>query len=216
MWRSVANTIRGALCSTSEQALSSSRLWGDLLPQCASAVQLRTATKKAASGTRNNKGKGKSPKNLGIKMGDGQLIFPGQLIVRQRGYHLCRPGYNVVAGRDHTLHSKIVGFVKFHKEQVTDLRTRVPRMLTYASVVPVDGDWSPGYQEKQAEMIERRQFFKRHLLGGGGKIKEPALFFPMPDRRPPHIIKREQLVKAAAAAAPAGSAGPRLPAATAA
>jgi large subunit ribosomal protein L27 len=49
---------------------------------------------------------------LGLKVGDGQFIRAGTIIVRQRGTPL-KPGVNVGVGRDHTLFALVDGRVKF-------------------------------------------------------------------------------------------------------
>lgn len=52
------------------------------------------------------------PKYLGVKVGDGQFVTGGSIIVRQRGTRIF-PGKNVGRGRDFTLFAKIDGKVKF-------------------------------------------------------------------------------------------------------
>jgi large subunit ribosomal protein L27 len=52
------------------------------------------------------------PKNLGVKVADGQSVNPGEILVRQRGTHFYM-GKNVKVGRDHTLYSMSTGKVKF-------------------------------------------------------------------------------------------------------
>ena len=44
--------------------------------------------------------------NLGVKMSGGELIFPGQIIVRQRGTRFHSGGLSVGMGRDHTLFAR--------------------------------------------------------------------------------------------------------------
>lgn len=53
-------------------------------------------------------------KRLGIKKFGGEVVKPGDIIVRQRGtkYH---PGENIGMGRDHTLFSKVQGTVSFRR-----------------------------------------------------------------------------------------------------
>ncbi|KXZ55442.1 hypothetical protein GPECTOR_3g91 [Gonium pectorale] len=46
-----------------------------------------------------------------MKMSDGELAFPGMIIVRQRGTKF-HPGLNVGLGRDHTLFATGVGIVR--------------------------------------------------------------------------------------------------------
>jgi large subunit ribosomal protein L27 len=50
------------------------------------------ATKKQGGSTKNKKDS--QPKYLGTKMSDGQLAFPGQMLVKQRGTKF-HPGHNV-------------------------------------------------------------------------------------------------------------------------
>ena len=82
------------------------------------------AHKKAGGSTRN--GRESNPKYLGVKMYGGQVIEPGNIIVRQRGTKF-HPGTGVGLGRDHTLFALTAGVVKFHKGG--------PVMRSYVSVV---------------------------------------------------------------------------------
>lgn len=68
------------------------------------------AHKKAAGSTRN--GRDSESKRLGVKIYGGQVVRPGNIIVRQRGTKF-RPGANVGMGRDHTLFALTDGLVKF-------------------------------------------------------------------------------------------------------
>lgn len=67
----------------------------------------KTASKGGAHQGNNTAGK-----RLGLKVGSGQLVRPGQILVRQRGT-VYRPGDNVGIGRDHTIFSKKQGKVSF-------------------------------------------------------------------------------------------------------
>ncbi len=51
-------------------------------------------------------------KRLGIKVFGGDVVKPGQIIVRQRGRKFI-PGENVGMGTDFTIFSKIDGIVEF-------------------------------------------------------------------------------------------------------
>ena len=55
-------------------------------------------------------------KRLGVKIFGGQHAKAGNIIVRQRGT-AHNPGLNVYLGKDHTLHAKIDGLVKFSKKR---------------------------------------------------------------------------------------------------
>ena len=54
-----------------------------------------------------------NPKYLGVKVGDGQFVKAGNILVRQRGTKI-HPGKNVGMGRDFTLFAMVDGYVKFH------------------------------------------------------------------------------------------------------
>lgn len=120
----------------------------------------RWATKKQAGSTKNTGGHG-HPKFLGIKMSHGQLIFPGQIILRQRGLK-CHPGYHVGVGRDQTLFSTTVGFIKFKDER--HLRHNRAKWRKYVSVQPLGDDWSEEYSEKVKKMVAARAVAKERLL----------------------------------------------------
>ncbi|MEL6297979.1 MAG: 50S ribosomal protein L27 [Pseudomonadota bacterium] len=72
------------------------------------------AHKKAGGSSRN--GRDSESKRLGVKKFGGELVIPGNILVRQRGtrYH---PGRNVGMGTDHTLFSKVEGNVKFEEKR---------------------------------------------------------------------------------------------------
>jgi large subunit ribosomal protein L27 len=70
------------------------------------------ATKKAGGSSRN--GRDSIGRRLGTKVGDGQKVQPGVILVRQRGTKF-HPGKNVHMGRDHTLHALVEGAVSFDK-----------------------------------------------------------------------------------------------------
>lgn len=68
------------------------------------------AHKKGVGSTRN--GRDSNPQMLGVKQFAGQQVKAGNILIRQRGTRFD-PGVNVGMGRDHTLFSKIDGFVAF-------------------------------------------------------------------------------------------------------
>ena len=81
------------------------------------------AHKKAGGSSRN--GRDTIGRRLGVKKYGGEVVVPGNIIVRQRGTKV-HPGDNVGLGRDHTLFALTGGQVKFHKT----------RSRTCVSVVP--------------------------------------------------------------------------------
>ncbi len=82
------------------------------------------AHKKSGGSSRN--GRDSEGRRLGVKKYGGEVVVPGNIILRQRGtkYH---PGDNVGMGRDHTIFAKIEGAVKFQTRRAG---------RTYVSVMP--------------------------------------------------------------------------------
>jgi|TARA_B100001750_G_C15051011_1_gene371461 large subunit ribosomal protein L27 len=72
------------------------------------------AHKKAGGSSRN--GRDSIGRRLGVKKSGGQVVIPGNIIIRQRGTKWM-PGRNVGLGRDHTIFSLIEGRVKFSTRQ---------------------------------------------------------------------------------------------------
>ncbi len=68
------------------------------------------AHKKGGGSSRN--GRDSESKRLGVKKFGGQLVVPGNIIVRQRGTKF-HPGKNVGIGKDHTLFALQKGKVFF-------------------------------------------------------------------------------------------------------
>lgn len=72
------------------------------------------AHKKGVGSSKN--GRESESKRLGVKIFGGQHAIAGNIIVRQRGtaHH---PGDNVYLGKDHTLHARVNGVVRFTKKK---------------------------------------------------------------------------------------------------
>ena len=71
------------------------------------------AHKKGGGSSRN--GRDSNSQRLGMKIYGGQLVVPGNIIVRQRGTKI-HPGRNVGRGRDDTLFALIDGVVTFERK----------------------------------------------------------------------------------------------------
>ena len=69
-----------------------------------------------------------NPQYLGVKKYGGELVIPGNILVRQRGTQFY-PGENVGMGKDHTLFAKAEGHVSFRKRAGG---------RQYINVLPVD------------------------------------------------------------------------------
>ena len=82
------------------------------------------ATKKAGGSSRN--GRDRAGRRLGVKRYGGQLVIPGNIIVRQRGTKI-HPGDYVGIGKDHSIFSLAKGKVQFKKSKLN---------RTFVSVVP--------------------------------------------------------------------------------
>ena len=84
------------------------------------------AHKKGASSTKN--GRDSNSKRLGVKRYGGELVIPGNIIVRQKGTKF-HPGNHVGLGKDYTIYSRAEGQDKFE--------TKLGRKVV--SVYPVEG-----------------------------------------------------------------------------
>jgi large subunit ribosomal protein L27 len=68
------------------------------------------AHKKGGGSTSN--GRDSNSKRLGVKKFGGQLVIPGNIIIRQRGTRFL-PGNNVGLGKDYTIFAMVEGHVTF-------------------------------------------------------------------------------------------------------
>ena len=82
------------------------------------------ATKKAGGSSKN--GRDSAGRRLGVKRYGGQLVMPGNIIVRQRGTRI-HPGSHVSMGKDHSIFSLIKGKVHFKTSRLN---------RTFVSVIP--------------------------------------------------------------------------------
>lgn len=80
------------------------------------------AHKKAGGSSKN--GRDSNSKRLGVKVGDGQFVTAGSILVRQRGTRI-HPSRNVGLGNDHTLFARIDGHVSFERFKKTRKRVSV-------------------------------------------------------------------------------------------
>ena len=71
------------------------------------------AHKKAAGSSRN--GRDSAGRRLGVKKFGGEIVIPGNIILRQRGTKYY-PGENVGLGKDHTIFALKNGSVLFKKK----------------------------------------------------------------------------------------------------
>ena len=72
------------------------------------------ATKKAGGSSRN--GRDSAGRRLGVKKYGGEIVLPGNIIIRQRGTKIF-PGDIVKMGKDHSNFSVIKGKVIFKKSK---------------------------------------------------------------------------------------------------
>ncbi|MBN2815042.1 MAG: 50S ribosomal protein L27 [Campylobacterales bacterium] len=71
------------------------------------------AHKKGQGSTQNNRDS--AGRRLGVKKYGGEVVVPGNIIMRQRGTKI-HPGKNVGMGKDHTLYALIEGVVTFERK----------------------------------------------------------------------------------------------------
>lgn len=83
------------------------------------------AHKKGQGSTRN--GRDSNSQRLGVKVGEGQFVTAGSILVRQRGTKM-HPAKNVGRGSDDTLFSLVDGVVHFRKSKRT-LVTVTPQAI---------------------------------------------------------------------------------------
>jgi len=72
------------------------------------------AHKKAGGSSRN--GRDSAGRRLGVKKFGGEVVIPGNIIIRQRGTKV-HPGENVGIGKDHTIFALIEGRVAFSEKK---------------------------------------------------------------------------------------------------
>jgi large subunit ribosomal protein L27 len=80
------------------------------------------AHKKAGSSVKN--GRDSAGQRLGVKVGDGQLVTSGSIIVRQRGMNFVS-GEGTGLGRDYTIFAVVDGHVRFEHKTRDKKRIRV-------------------------------------------------------------------------------------------
>ena len=83
------------------------------------------AHKKAGGSSRN--GRDSAGQRLGVKKFGGELVIPGNIIVRQRGTKYY-PGTNVGIGKDHTLFATETGTVVFRRKANDRLYVNVEKL----------------------------------------------------------------------------------------
>ena len=91
------------------------------------------AHKKGAGSSRN--GRDSASKRLGVKIGDGQVVRAGGIIIRQRGARWVE-NQNVGRGRDFTLYSLIDGQVKFESASRISVYPSKPKVEAVKTAEP--------------------------------------------------------------------------------
>ena len=87
------------------------------------------AHQKAGSSSKN--GRDSVGQRLGVKVGDGQLVPAGSIIVRQRGMTFIS-GSGTGLGRDYTVFATVEGRVRFEHQTRHKKRIRVEPMIEAA------------------------------------------------------------------------------------
>ena len=119
------------------------------------------AHKKAGGSSRN--GRDSEGRRLGVKKFGGEIVIPGNIIVRQRGTKFY-PGDNVGIGKDHTLFALADGNVSFRKTRNGRRIVSVLRDETGAPIVkPSEKKEAKGFKDDVS------------LIGGVGPVLEKKL-----------------------------------------
>ena len=69
-----------------------------------------------SGGSRGRLGKDANPKYLGVKISDGQIAKPGQILVTQKGSNFIA-GKNVKTGRNYSLYAMKEGKVHYSEKK---------------------------------------------------------------------------------------------------
>jgi len=91
------------------------------------------AHKKAGSSSKN--GRDSVGQRLGVKVGDGQLVPAGSIIVRQRGMTFLA-GTGTGLGKDYTVFATTTGKVRFEHATRNKKRIRVEAVEASATAAP--------------------------------------------------------------------------------
>jgi large subunit ribosomal protein L27 len=91
------------------------------------------AHKKAGSSSKN--GRDSVGQRLGVKVGDGQLVPAGSIIVRQRGMTFLA-GTGTGLGRDYTVFATTTGKVRFEHATKNKKRIRVEAVEAAPTAAP--------------------------------------------------------------------------------
>jgi large subunit ribosomal protein L27 len=95
------------------------------------------AHKKAGSSSKN--GRDSVGQRLGVKVGDGQLVPAGSIIVRQRGQTFLA-GTGAALGRDYTVFATTTGHVRFEHATKAKKRIRVIALDAMTAPEPAQTD----------------------------------------------------------------------------
>ncbi len=141
------------------------------------------ATKKAGGSTQ--LGRDSQAKRLGVKLFDGQVAKPGNIIVRQRGLEI-RPGKNVLAGKDYTLFSTTEGYVRFYQRKLK----RYTGHILPAKFVQVTDEAPKKIDTNQAQILKAKTEAMQKQIGSRKRGYSPAF-----DRPLPHGIRKRRNAK---------------------
>src|SRR4029077_3558648 len=103
------------------------------------------AHKKAGSSSKN--GRDSVGQRLGVKVGDGQVVTSGSILVRQRGMTFAA-GTGTALGRDYTVFATAAGHVRFDHKTRGKKRVRIE--VPVNAVAPTQEPTAPP-AEQQAE-----------------------------------------------------------------
>ena len=124
-------------------------------------------------------GRDSNSNRLGVKLFGGQLAIAGNIIVKQRGtkYH---PGDNVYISKDHSIHAKVDGFVRFQVK-------RKKRM--FVNIIPITEE----VLEMAAQQVEEEAAPQKAVSDTEpktAKVVEEKVESPVVDKTPKAKAKK--------------------------
>lgn len=142
------------------------------------------AHKKGGGSSRN--GRDSNSQRLGVKRYGGQLVVPGNILVRQRGTKFFA-GENVMMGKDHTLFATAEGYVVFEKPY------RGKRFISvYPELTPVGNGSAPAKKLEPMSVGELTKISKTAPKAKAAADPAPAKDIPAPEATVVEAPKRSK------------------------
>ncbi|GAB5355036.1 hypothetical protein AAMO2058_000171400 [Amorphochlora amoebiformis] len=139
--------------------MAARRLWCSPGPI---AMSVRSFASKAAGGSSTNK-KDSAGRRLGVKKFGGKYVYPGNILVRQRGTKF-HPGIGVGMGKDHTLYALVPGKVKFSRIMRPSVKVFKKKGRKFVNVLPPGDEYYDFPKEIVEDMYDARKRIEKWKL----------------------------------------------------